>query len=298
MIVGTGNVGASIGFALVNQRTAVDELILTDLNTADAEGEAMDLSDALAVAPEFLRIRAGSYADAGDCDIVVITAGVAQKPDGETRMELLQRNAQVLQSIVAPIMESGFDGIFLVVSNPVDIMTYLTWRYSGLPAEQVIGSGLVLDSARLRLRVAERLGVNPKSVHAFQAGEHGDSELTLWSAASVGGQPIDSLLHDHEMAEIEKSVAGKAYEIIQRKGATYYGIGACAVKIINCILDDERRVLPVSSYDEFTNTYNGFPAVVGKSGVVRRLGLNLSEAEAVKFQRSVNVLREAIEMVE
>ena len=164
MIVGTGNVGASIGFALVNQRTAVDELILTDINAGDAEGEAMDLSDAIAVAPEYLPIRAGTYADAGDCDVVVITAGVPQKPDGETRMQLLQRNAAVLKTIVEPIMASGFSGIFLVVSNPVDIMSYLTWRYSGLPAEQVIGSGLVLDSARLRLRLAERLGVNPKSI--------------------------------------------------------------------------------------------------------------------------------------
>ena len=155
MIVGTGNVGASIGFALVNQRTAVDELILTDINAGDAEGEAMDLSDAIAVAPEYLPVRAGTYADAGDRDVVVITAGVPQKPDGETRMQLLQRNAAVLKTIVEPIMASGFSGIFLVVSNPVDIMSYLTWRYSGLPAEQVIGSGLVLDSARLRLRPDE-----------------------------------------------------------------------------------------------------------------------------------------------
>lgn len=298
MIVGTGNVGASIGFALVNQRTAVDELILADINAGDAEGEAMDLSDAIAVAPEYLPVRAGTYADAGDCDVVVITAGVPQKPDGETRMQLLQRNAAVLKTIVEPIMASGFSGIFLVVSNPVDIMSYLTWRYSGLPAEQVIGSGLVLDSARLRLRLAERLGVNPKSIHAFQIGEHGDSELTLWSAASVGGQPIDSLLPQHAMDEIEAAVAHKAYEIIQRKGATYYGVAACVAKILNCILDDEKRVLPVSCYDDFTETYNGFPAVVGRDGVVRRLGINLSESEAIKFQRSVNVLREAIAMVE
>ena len=167
MIVGTGNVGASVAFALVNQRTAVNEIILTDIMADDAEGEAMDLADALAVAPSYVKIKNGTYKDAGDCDIVVITAGAAQKP-GETRLELLKKNAKILKDMTGQIMESGFRGIFIVVTNPMDVLTYLTYKYSGLPAEKVIGSGTILDSARLRQRIAGYLDVNPKSVHAYQ----------------------------------------------------------------------------------------------------------------------------------
>lgn len=293
MIVGTGNVGASVGYCLVNQRTAVSELILTDINMEDAEGEAMDLRDTLAVSPSFMKIRSGTYADAGDCDIIVITAGAPQKP-GETRMDLLKKNSEIFRDMISQIMESGFSGIFIVVTNPMDIMTYLTWRYSGLPAEQVIGSGTILDSARLRYRISERLGVSPKSVHAFQIGEHGDTEFALWSSANLGGQPLEKLLSKKEREEIEEFARKEAYEIINKKGATYYGIGACVTKLINCILGDERRVLPVSSFDDFTNVYNGFPAIVGRHGIVRRLDLKLSEEEGVKLQKSVNALSGAI----
>lgn len=296
MIVGTGNVGSSIAFALLNQRTPVREVILTDIDKADAEGEAMDLSDALAVSPSFIKIRTGEYSDATDCDIVVITAGANQKPD-ETRTDLVQKNASILQSIVDPIMESGFDGIFLVVANPVDTLSFLTWSYSHLPEERVIGSGTVLDSARLRYRLAEKLGVHPKSIHAYQVGEHGDSELTLWSTATVGGEKIENLLPETERDRISKTVRDKAYEIIQRKGATHYGIGACVVQIINCILNDERRVLPVSSFDDNTGVFNGFPAVIGRQGVIRRLELKLSEKEAIKFQKSANAIKATIKEV-
>lgn len=293
MIVGTGNVGASIGYCLVNQRTAVSELILTDINTEDAEGEAMDLRDALAVSPSYMKIKSGTYADAGDCDIIVITAGVPQKP-GESRMDLLKKNAAIFKDMVGQIMDSGFNGIFIVVTNPMDVLTYLVWRYSGLPAEQVIGSGTILDSARLRYRVAERLGVHPKSVHAFQIAEHGDTEFALWSSATVAGQPVTDLLDQNALDEIEDFARNEAYEIINKKGATYYGIGACVTKLINCILSDERRVLPVSSFDDFNGVYNGFPAVVGRHGIVRRVGVKLSEKEGIKMQKSVNALKTAI----
>jgi len=296
MIVGTGNVGASIAFALLNQRTPVQEIILTDINKEDAEGEAMDLSDALAVSPSFIKIRTGEYTEAGDCDVVVITAGTNQKP-GETRTDLVQKNAHNLKSIVDPIMEAGFDGIFLVVSNPVDTLSFLTWSYSRLPQERVIGSGTVLDSARLRYRLAEKLSVHPKSIHAYQVGEHGDTELTLWSAATVGGEKIENLLPAAERQAISDSVRNKAYEIIQRKGATHYGVGACVVQIINCILNDERRVLPISSLDDNTGVFNGFPAVIGRQGVIRRLELKLSEAEAIKFQESANAIKATIKEV-
>ncbi len=296
MIVGTGNVGASIGYCLVNQRTAVNELVLTDINTDDAEGEAMDLNDALAVSPSYMKIYAGNYHDAENCDIVVITAGVPQKP-GETRMDLLKKNAAIFKDMISQIMESGFHGIFIVVSNPMDVLTYLTWRYSGLPQEQVIGSGTILDSARLRQKISEKLHVHPKSVHAFQVGEHGDTEFALWSSSNVGGQPLTDLLDEQTRNELEDAARKEAYEIINKKGATYYGIGACVTKLINCILSDERRVLPVSSYDYFCDVYNGFPAVIGSQGVIRRLGLRLSEQEGLEFQKSNNALKSAINSV-
>lgn len=293
MIVGTGNVGMSYAYALVNQRTAVNELVLVDINQADAEGEAMDLRNALTVAPSYLKISSGSYSDAGDCDIVVITAGVPQKP-GESRLDLLKKNASILRDMIGQIMAAKFDGVFVIVSNPLDVMTYLAWRYSGLPPERVIGSGTVLDSARLRFRLADRLGVNPKSVHAYQIGEHGDSEFALWSSADIGGQKIANLLNKQELYDIEDAARKEAYEIINKKGATYYGIGSCVAMITNCILSDENRILPVSNYDEFSDTYNGFPAVLGRYGIKRRIGLDLDEEEQDKFNNSIGIIRQAI----
>lgn len=296
MIVGTGNVGASIAFALINQRTAVNEIILTDIIAKDAEGEAMDLNDALAVAPSYVKIRNGTYKDAKDCDVVVITAGAAQKP-GESRMHLLKKNVNILKGMIEQIMASGFDGIFLVVTNPMDVMTYYTMKFSGLPAEKVIGSGTVLDSARLRRRIAGYLNVNAKSVHAYQIGEHGDTELTLWSLADVGGQKVSDLLPASTLSDISDFVKNEAYDIIDKKGATYYGIATCVAQILNCILNDEMRVLAVSSYDHFSGTSFGFPSVVGRQGIIRRLDLKITEHEGIELQKSINALKKAIKSV-
>lgn len=296
MIVGTGNVGASIAYCLINQRTAVSELVLTDINMEDAEGEAMDLRDTLAVSPSYMKIKSGDYTETKDCDIIVITAGIPQKP-GESRMDLLKKNASIFKDMVAEIMDNGFDGIFIVVSNPMDVLTYLTWKYSGLPAERVIGSGTILDSARLRYRTAEKIGVHPKSIHAFQVGEHGDTEFALWSSANIAGQPIYDFLKPNELAEIEDFARNEAYAIIEKKGSTHYGIGACVTKLINSILGDERRILPVSSYDDFTDVYNGFPAIIGREGVIRRIGVPMTEEEGIKMQKSVNALKNAIKEV-
>ena len=296
MIVGTGNVGASIAFALMNQRTAVNEIVLTDIIAKDAEGEAMDLRDALAVAPSYVKISNGTYKDARDCDVVVITAGAAQKP-GESRMDLLKKNVNILKGMVEQIMASGFNGIFLVVTNPMDVLTYYTWKFSGLPAEKVIGSGTVLDSARLRTRIASYLNVNPKSVHAYQVGEHGDSEVSLWSLADMGGMKISDMLSSDVMQDISEFVRHEAYDIIEKKGATYYGIAMCVVQILNSILNDEMRVLSVSSYDNFSGTSFGWPSVVGREGVVRRLDVKISEQEGIELQKSINVLRDAINKV-
>ena len=296
MIVGTGNVGASIAFALMNQRSAVNEIILTDIIAKDAEGEAMDLRDALAMAPSFVKIKNGTYKDAKDCDVVVITAGAAQKP-GETRLNLLKKNVSILQGMIEQIMASGFDGILLVVTNPADVLTYYALKFSGLPSSRVIGSGTVLDSARLRQRIANYLDVNPKSVHAYQIGEHGDSEVTAWSLADMGGQKIVDMLPEKTRDEISEFVRDEAYQIIEKKGATYYGIATCVVSILNSILNDEMRVLPVSSYDEFSQTAFGFPSVVGREGVVRRLDLKLTEKEGIALQKSINTLKGAIKSV-
>ncbi|MBR3139149.1 L-lactate dehydrogenase [Candidatus Saccharibacteria bacterium] len=294
MIVGTGNVGASIAFALINQRTAVNEIVLTDIIAKDSEGEAMDLRDALAVSPSYIKITNGTYKDAKNCDVVVITAGAAQKP-GETRMDLLKKNVNILKGMVEQIMSSGFNGIFLVVTNPMDVLTYYTYKFSGLPAERVIGSGTVLDSARLRTRIANYLNVNPKSVHAHQIGEHGDTELTLWSLADIGGQNITDLLDSKTRKSISDFVRNEAYDIIDKKGYTCYGIATCVAQILNCILNDEMRVLPVSSYDYYSDTSFGFPSVVGRAGIIRRLDLKLSEKEGVSLQKSINAIKKAID---
>lgn len=296
MIVGTGNVGASIAFAIMNQRTPINEIVLTDILASDAEGEAMDLRDALAVAPSYVKIKNGTYKDAKDCDVVVITAGAAQKP-GETRMELLKKNVNILKGMIEQIMDSGFNGILLIVSNPMDVLTYYAMKFSGLPTEKVIGSGTVLDSARLRARIASYLNVNPKSVHAYQIGEHGDTELTLWSLADIGGQKVTELLDKKTRTDISNFVRDEAYGIIEKKGYTCYGIATCVVQILNSIFNDEMRVLPVSSYDFFSDTSFGFPSVVGRAGVIRRLDLKLSEHEGIELQKSINALKKAINTI-
>lgn len=296
MIVGTGNVGASIAYAILNQRTVINEIVLTDIIAKDAEGEAMDLRDALAVAPSYVKVFNGTYKDAKDCDVVVITAGAAQKP-GETRMDLLKKNVNILKGMIDQIMASGFDGIFLVVTNPMDVLTYYAMKFSGLPAERVIGSGTVLDSARLRQRIANFMNINAKSVHAYQVGEHGDSEVTLWSLADAGGQKVNEMLPEDVRKGISEYVRDEAYGIIEKKGATYYGIATCVVSILNSILNDEMRIMPVSSYDEFSGTSFGWPSVVGREGVVRRLDLKISEREGIDLQKSINTLKKAINSV-
>ncbi|MBP5512001.1 L-lactate dehydrogenase [Candidatus Saccharibacteria bacterium] len=295
MIVGTGNVGASIGYCMVTSKTPINELVLVDINEEDAEGEAMDLRDTLAVSPTFINIHSGSYEkDAGDCDVIIITAGIPQAKGGETRMQLLQKNASIMQGIVEPIMKAGFNGIFVVVSNPMDVMTYLVWKYSGLPTEQIIGSGTVLDSARLRFKISEKLNVSPKSVHAYQIGEHGDTEFTLWSTSDLGGMPLNRMFTPEEQAQISEDTKNVAYEIINRKGATYYGIGSCVTDIVNNILFDERRVMPVSTYDAFTDTFFGWPSIIGRDGVVDRLEVKITEDEGIKLQQSINAIKAAI----
>ena len=293
VIIGCGNVGMSYAYALLNQRTYVNELALIDLNQERVEGEVMDLNHCLAFSPSKMKIKVGTYGDCQDASLIVIAAGVNQKP-GETRLELLKRNASIFQSIITEVMNNNFNGIFLVATNPVDIMTYLTQKYSGLPRKRVIGSGTTLDTARLRFLVGDKLKISPSNIHGYVIGEHGDSEFIPWSDVSVALQPIKDFITEQDMSEIQEEVKTAAYKIINAKGATYYGIGMCLVRITNALLGDENTVMVVSTYDEANDVYIGLPSVINKFGADRKINVELNEQETEKLVNSINVLKEAI----
>ena len=297
VIIGCGNVGMSYAYALLNQRTSVGELVLIDLDEKRVEGEVMDLNHCLAFAPSKIDIKKGDYSDCGDATIVVIAAGANQSP-GETRMDLINKNSKIFKTIVKSVVDNGFDGIFLVATNPLDIMTYLTWKYSGFNPNKIIGSGTCLDTARLRFLVGNKLGINPKNIHAYVVGEHGDSEFVPWSNANIGLQPISTFLEEDELNKIHDKVKNAAYEIINRKGATYYGIGMSLVGITNAILGDENTILTVSSYDKNNNIFMGIPSIINRDGVKQRIYIELTEDETKKLQNCVDVIKEAIEKLD
>ncbi|MCY7488114.1 L-lactate dehydrogenase [Paenibacillus alvei] len=303
-LIGSGFVGSSYAFALFNQGLAA-ELVIIDANRKKAEGDAMDLNHGLPFASN-MRIWAGDYSDCKDADLVVITAGANQAP-GETRLDLIGKNANIFKSIVTSVMESGFDGLFLVATNPVDVLTYATWKYSGLPAHRVIGSGTILDTARLRYLLGEKIGVDPRNVHAYIMGEHGDTELPVWSNVSIGGQPLEHYRKTHgnptqqELDEIFVNVRDAAYHIIERKGATYYGIAMGLARLTKAILKNENSVLSVSGLLTgqygLDDVYIGVPAVVNRQGIRDIYELHLSEEEMQKLHHSASVLKQAISSV-
>ncbi len=303
VLVGTGMVGMSYAYSLLNQNVC-DELVLIDLNKQRAEGEAMDLNHGLAFSAANMKIYAGGYEDCGDADIVVICAGVAQKP-GETRLALLKRNAKVFRSIIEPVTASGFDGIFLVATNPVDIMTKITYMLSGFNPKKILGSGTALDTARLRYLLGEYLKVDPKNVHAYVIGEHGDSEFVPWSQAQVATKSITELCTENpeidrkHLKEIEKEVQQAAYKIIEAKNATYYGIGMALTRITKAILGDENSVITVSAmlkgeYGQM-DVFSGVPCIINKNGVRKVLTLSLTQKESKRFGDSCQVLRDSYE---
>ncbi len=296
VIVGCGNVGMSYAYALLNQRTNVNELILIDLNKDRALGEAMDLNHCLAFAPSKIDIRCGDYTDCSDAKIVVIAAGANQNK-GETRMDLIYKNSKIFKSIVGDVVKSGFKGIFLVATNPLDVMTYLTWKYSGFDYHRVLGSGTSLDTSRLRYLIGDKLGIGPKNIHAYVIGEHGDSEFVPWSNATVGLQNVGKFLSVEEKQEIADEVKNAAYKIIERKGATYYGIGMCLVSITNAILGDENRIITVSTYDKENDVFIGLPTIVNKRGAKGRVFVDLTEEESLQLQHSIDVIKEALEKI-
>lgn len=297
VIIGCGNVGMSYAYALLNQRTYVNELVLIDLNKDRIVGEMMDLNHCLAFAPSKIQIKVGEYKDCSDAKIVCIAAGANQNP-GETRMDLINKNSKIFKSIVENVMSSGFNGIFLVATNPLDVMTYLTYKYSNLPASKVIGTGTTLDTARLRYLISEKININPKNIHAYVIGEHGDSEFVPWSNVNVGLQNISNFLSQEDLDKIYDDVKNAAYKIINKKGATYYGIGMCLVRITNAILGDEKTIMTVSGYDESNDVYVGLPYVIDRTGIHGKIYINLNEQETQKLQNSINVIKDAISKIE
>lgn len=300
VIVGTGFVGMSYAYALVNQGT-VEELVLIDINKDKAEGEAMDLNHGLAFGPRKMNIFAGDYSDCKDATVVVITAGVNQKED-ETRIQLLNRNAIIIKSVVNSIMASGFNGILIVASNPVDLLAYVAWKESGLDSSRVIGSGTALDTARLRYEISSYINIDPRNVHAYILGEHGDSEFVCWSNSNVGAKPMKDVIKTmseinfEDLDKIYNSVRNAANEIIKRKSATYYGIGMALVRITTAILNNENRIMPISVlnngiYDCENDVYIGLPAVLNRDGVHHVVWLELNEEEKEKLKISANILR-------
>ncbi|GEL13113.1 L-lactate dehydrogenase [Lapidilactobacillus concavus DSM 17758] len=302
ILVGDGAVGSSFAYALVLQGIA-QEIGIVDIAKDKTKGDAIDLSNALPyTSPK--KIYSAEYSDAADADVVVITAGAPQKP-GETRLDLVNKNLKILKSIVDPIVESGFNGIFVVAANPVDILTYATWKLSGFPKERVIGSGTSLDTSRLRQSIAELVNVDARSVHAYILGEHGDTEFAAWSSANVGGIKIAEWVKQHpeidesKLVQMFEDVRDAAYTIINLKGATFYGIATALARITRAILDDEHAVLPLSVYMNgqygLKDIYIGTPAVLGREGISNIMEIPLTDHESQAMHASADQLKKVLD---
>lgn len=301
-MIGCGFVGASSVFALM-QSGLFSEMVLIDSNRDRAEGEAMDLSHGLPFGRP-MEIYAGDYSDVAGCGLVIITAGANQKP-GETRLDLVNKNVAIFKQIIPEVVKHNTECILLIITNPVDILTYVALKLSGFPPQRVIGSGTVLDTARLKYLIGRRLGVDSRSVHAFIIGEHGDSELAVWSSANISGIELNRFCEQNGNFEFRKAanelytdVRDSAYTIIKKKGATYYGIAMSVRRIATCILRDEHSILPVSSLIQghygLEGLCMGVPAIVGSKGVEKVLDINLSGEEQLELMHSANELKKVL----
>lgn len=301
VIIGVGLVGSSYAYALLNQGI-VNEMVLIDLNHDRADGEARDLNHGMPFGSP-MKIRAGHYDECRDADLVVITAGANQE-QGETRLDLVTKNTKVMQNIVEHIMRTGFNGILLVATNPVDVLTQVVYQASGLPKERVIGSGTILDTARFRYLLSEYFQVDSRNVHAYIIGEHGDSELPVWSHVQIGGLPlnvygkIDNYYQDQDMQQTFENVRDAAYDIIKRKGATHYGIGMGLARLTKAILYNENSILTISTLFEgeygLNGIFLGIPAIVNASGVREIIQLQLSDREQEQLNKSAEILKEMV----
>ena len=297
-IVGCGFVGSASTFALM-ESGLFSELVLIDADRNRAEGEALDISHGLPFSKP-MQIYAGGYEDISDASVVIVTAGAGQKT-GETRLDLVKKNVGIFRSIIPEIAKYNKNGILLVVANPVDILTYVAKQLSGYPSNRVFGSGTVLDTARLKYLLGEHLGVDSRSIHAFIIGEHGDSEIAAWSSANVSGIPLNKFCemrghfeHDKSMQQIAENVKNSAYEIIEKKKATYYGIAMSVKRICEAIVRDEKSILPVSSIqdtDEISGVALSMPAIVGKNGVEDLVPIELDADEKAALKQSADTLR-------
>lgn len=305
VIFGAGSVGSTYAYALMLNSSA-HEIVLIDQNMERALGEAMDLQHGLAFTRPVL-IRTGDYTDFSDADIAVITAGAKRNP-GESRMELAGRNAKIISAIIPDIVKSGFHGILLIISNPVDVLTHLSWKLSGFPRNRVLGSGTVLDSTRLRSLLSMHCGVDARNIHAIIIGEHGDSEFALWSSATIGGMPISRYCDTCRKCAPEerypgflKQVKQAAADVISKKGSTFYAIALALVQITDAILRDEHRVLPVSSVIENLYGINAIalsvPCIIGRNGIERILEFELNPEEKTNLKISADAIKETIEKI-
>ena len=300
VLVGTGFVGMSMAYSMLNQG-GINELVLIDINKDKTIGEEMDLAHGLPYAPQKMVIKAGDYPDCKDAQVIVITAGIAQKP-GQTRLELAETNTKIMKQITESIMASGFDGIIVVASNPVDLMAYVVSEVSGLPRGRVIGSGTVLDTARLRYLMADYFKISSKNIHAYIMGEHGDSSFVPWEHAYIGCKKVKDVMKDNhhpmdDLEKIHKGVVNAAYEIIEKKKATYYGIGMALNRLVKAILNNENSILTVSTYlkdGEYgqDDIYIGVPAVINSHGVRELVNLDLNEEEQSKLDNSCKIIKE------
>ncbi|MFD3448223.1 L-lactate dehydrogenase [Microbacteriaceae bacterium 4G12] len=305
-IIGTGLVGSSSAYSIVNQGIC-EELVLIDINHERAIGEAMDLSHCINFTNTRTKVYAGTYKDCKDMDIVIITAGPAPKP-GQSRLDTLGASAKIMESVVSGVMESGFQGIFLIASNPVDIITYQVWKLSGLPRNQVIGTGTSLDSSRLKTILSEMFDVDPRSIYGYSLGEHGDSQMVPWSHVTIGGKPILQILEEQkekfahvDLDAIVEQTAKAGWEIYKRKGTTYYGIGNALAFIARSIFNDDHQVIAVSTildgeYGEH-EICTGVPAIITRDGIKEIIELNLTDTEKEKFAKSNGILRDYMKTI-
>lgn len=301
-IIGSGNVGATFAFTLLLNGLS-SEIVLVDVNKARAEGEVMDLNHAIPLS-QSARVWSGSYEDCIDAAIVVITAGTAQKP-GETRLDLVQRNVTIFKQIIPEVVKNNPEVIIVIATNPVDILTYVAWKLSGLPSRQIIGSGTILDTARFRYLLSEHYGVDPRSIHAYIIGEHGDSEVPLWSLANIAGMRLPEFCayngmncKAEDLSAIFQKTRDAAYQIIERKGATYYAVAVGLFKIVEAILRDQGTVFCVSNYIQnyygIDDVYLSLPCVLNRYGIAKVLQLELEEEEIVGLRKSADVMIDII----
>jgi len=300
-VIGCGLVGSSTAFSLVTQGVC-DEILMIDINEERALGEVLDLRDSIKYLDRNVKIRKATYADCSDVDIIIITAGAPPKA-GQTRIDTIEISASIAKSIVEPVMASGFDGIFIVVSNPVDIIAHYVYKLSGLPKNQVIGTGTALDTSRLQNFIAEMVNVDPRSVYAYSMGEHGDSQMVPWSTVTIAGKPFYDIIQDNkelvgevDLDEIVRKTTKEGWEIYNRKGTTYYGIASACVGIIRAILYDENKIIPVSTllegeYGEH-EVFAGVPTILNRTGAADLLEIHMTKDELKRFQSSVAMIRE------